>query len=221
MRYKGILIPIALLGFVLACASKTKMTVTQSPGVDQIPSSIAVYPLLTTQPIIQGRPVDRRSIRSLSVDSREGEMFIEAPAESKLIVNIESQLLTGLLSADLAYYGFSLKELPVEIPDTESKKVTFAVSLDLLRRMNEDYGVDAVLIGNVYFSRDRYEPSKHFVKAAYFKLVDVETLDILCHLSLYYDYEGLDLESAAQAIAAELAAMAGLDSEEVSLAPEH
>jgi hypothetical protein len=155
----------------------------------------------------------------LSVDSREGEMFIEAPAQSKLIVNMESQLLTGLLSSDLAYYGFSLKELPVEIPDTESKEVSFAVSLDLLRRMKKDYGVEAVLIGNVYFSRDLYEPSRHLVKAAYIKLIDVETLDILCHISMYYDNEGLDLESAAQAVAAELAIMAGLEPREVGLAP--
>jgi hypothetical protein len=151
--------------------------------------------------------------------SRGDEIFIEPPAESKLVVNFQSQLLTGLLSSELANHGFTLKELPVEMPDNEGKVVSFVVSLDLLRRLNEDYGVKAVLIGNVYLSPERYQSSTHLVNAAYLKLVDVETLDILCHISVIHENEGVDLEATAQAVAAELAGMANLPSKEVGLGP--
>ena len=128
-------------------------------------------------------------------------------------VTPQSQMLTGLLSSELAYYGFDLKELPVEIPDDdqtdETNKNVFFISLDLLERLREEYGVEAILIGNVMM---KYVPrySRTLVTAAYLKLVDIETLDVLCQVHLLSEDYGEDIDKAANALASELALEAGL-----------
>lgn len=208
-----------LCGLTVSCVDRGRMTATQSPDVQQIPRSIAVYPLLTTE---LPRPQPQfKSIRAMTLEKRDRDLFIEAPAESKLVVNMQSQLLTGLLSGDLAHHGFKLKELPIETPDSGSDKTSFTVSLDLLKRLKRDYGTEAVLIGNIYFARDSYDASKYMVKAAYLKLVDAETLDILCHISMNHEYEGFELEEAAWSVAAELASMAKLAPAEVGPSPSN
>lgn len=188
------------------------MTTIRSPGVDRIPTTICIHPLLSS-------PASRRYIikENLNISREHGSVYITPPAESKLVITPRSQMLTGLLSSELAYYGFDLKELPVEVPDEsetgESSKNVFFISLDLLKNLRENYGVEAILVGNVMMS---YVPrsSRTIVTAAYLKLVDIETLDVLCQVYLLSEDYGEDMDEAAAALASELALEAGLASVE-------
>ena len=185
-----------------------KLTTIRSPGVDRIPTTICVHPLLCS-------PARRRYIpkESLNVTRKKNQVYIAPPAEVRLSVTPQSQMLTGLLSSELAYYGFDLKELPVEIPDDSGEEDTdrnvFFISLDLLESLREDYGVEAILVGNVMMD---YVPrsSRTLVTAAYLKLVDIETLDVLCQVHLLSEDYGEEMEDAAAALASELALEAGL-----------
>jgi hypothetical protein len=211
MRTSPVLLTLAAVTLVAGCAARGRLTATRSPGVETLPRNIAIYPLLTTD------SPRRLAIHPRNVDPRaqtldRGEIFLEAPADSRLVVDLHSQLLTGLLASDLAYHGFELKELPVELPESHPhEKVTrFAISLKLLDTLREDYDVQAVLVGNVFIVPDRIRPPERMVKVAYLKLIDIATLDILAHLSLTYDDAGGTLEGAAAAIAEEMAALAQL-----------
>jgi len=185
-----------------------KLTTIRSPGVDRIPTTICIHPLLSS-------PARRRYVTSDDVVmSRERDrVYITPPTEVSLTVTPQSQMLTGLLSSELAYYGFDLKELPVEIPDDaesgEMKRNIFFISLDLLKRLREEYGVEAILIGNVMMD---YVPrySRTLVTAAYLKLVDIESLEVLCQVHLLSEDYGEDMDKAADALASELALEAGL-----------
>jgi hypothetical protein len=192
------------------------VTTTRPPGAARIPVTVGLYPLLTTEVA----KAHRGELRVLDMfeDRGHDQIYITAPAESKLVVTLQSQMMSDILEAELSYTGFKLKQLPVGTPvgeDSDEKK--FVVSLELLETMREDYGLRAVLIGNVYFGQDRYQPGKMLVRAAHVKVVDAATLDVLCHISLAYD-EGYfaTIEEASQEIAAELGAQAGLSPPEAS-----
>jgi hypothetical protein len=105
-----------------------------------------------------------------------------------------------------------LKELPVESPSEQSEKAenSFFVSLETLKNLREDYGLDAVLVGNAYFVADQRDPTVVWVRAAYLRLVDTKTLDVLCHVSISDKYRGDSMEGAAQSLARALAKEAGL-----------
>lgn len=211
MKTSFLLVSILTATLIAGCASNGRLTATRSPGVETLPKNIAIYPLLTTD------TPRRLSIRPMVLDPKaetldRGEIYLEAPADSRLVVDLHSQLLTGLLASDLSYHGFTLKELPVELPKTgPDRKITrFAISLELLDHLREDYELDAVLVGNAYIVEDVLRPHERRVKVAYLKLIDIESLDILAHLSLTYDGEGGSLEDVAASIAAEMAAMTHL-----------
>jgi len=208
MKGKHVL-SVLLFLLLIGCANLGgKLTTIRSPGVDRIPTTICIHPLLSS-------PARRRYlIKENVVISRERDrLYIAPPTEVNLIVTPQSQMFTGLLSSELAYYGFDLKELPVEIPDDaetgETKKNVFFISLDLLNRLREEYGVEAILIGNVMMD---YVPrySRTLVTAAYLKLVDIESLEILCQVHLLSEDYGEDMDKAAGALASELALEAGL-----------
>ena len=114
-----------------------------------------------------------------STRASDDRLYIVAPAETKLASTMQSQLMTGLLSARLSENGFTLKELPVEAPpeQCERDQNTFFVSLETLRHLREDYGLEAILVGNVYFVADERDPTVIWVRAAYLRLVDTGTLD--------------------------------------------
>ena len=184
-----------------------KLTTIRSPGVERIPTTICVHPILSS-------PMGRRIItqRELKVSRQDDRVYIAPPAEVRLSVTPQSQMLTGLLSSELAYFGFELKELPVEIPEdseADETKNIFFISLDLLKSLREDYGVEAILVGNAMMN---YVPrnSRTLVTAAYLKLVDIETLDVLCQVHLLSEDYGENLDEAARALASELALEAGL-----------
>ncbi len=185
-----------------------KLTTIRSPGVDRIPTTICVYPLLSSP--VQQRYIPREEV---VLSRRKDRIYIASPTEVRLSVTPRSQMFTGLLSSELAYYGFDLKELPVEIPDDaeegDARGNVFFVSLDLLERLKEEYGVEAILVGNVMMEyAHRY--SRTLVTAAYLKLVDIETLDVLCQVHLLSEDYGEDLDDAAAALASELALEAGI-----------
>ena len=52
--------------------------------------------------------------------------------------------------------------------------------------------------------------SRTLVTAAYLKLVDIESLDVLCQVHLLAEEYGEELDEAADALASELALEAGL-----------
>lgn len=200
---------VLLFLLLIGCANLGgKLTTIRSPGVDRIPKTICIHPLLSS-------PARRRYfIKENVVVTRERDrVYIAPPTEVSLIVTPQSQMFTGLLSSELAYYGFDLKELPVEIPDNtesgETKKNVFFISLDLLKSLREEYGVEAILIGNVMMD---YVPrySRTLVTAAYLKLVDIESLEVLCQVYLLSEDYGEDMDKAADALASELALEAGL-----------
>jgi len=195
-----------------------RVVVTPAAGVEKIPTKIAVYPLLTAEgvkAIAQPRsyPMTTASASTRASDDR---LYIVAPAETKLVSTMQSQLLTGILSARLSENGFTLKELPVEAPleQGEKEQNTFFVSLETLKHLREGYGLEAILVGNVYFVADGRDPTVIWVRAAYLRLVDTQTLDVLCHVSISDKYRGESMESAAQALALALAKKAKLVSTE-------
>ena len=222
---------LVLLAVFAACATmKPRVLVTPAPGLESIPTTIAVYPLLSTryrEPIQFTRPLEVNStLRDGGEEEGEGDpderrerrgIYISPPTESSLIVTGASQFFGDLLTAELAYHGFRIKQLPVESwpgaddgdgnRDAARGERQFYVSMDLLDRLREDFGLEAVLLGNVYFQRAGADPREVEVTAAYVKLVDVETLDVVCHVSFTNEFHGTDAEDVVDRIATELAGM--------------
>jgi hypothetical protein len=201
------------------CASMDeRVVVTPAAGVEKIPTKIAVYPLLTAEAVkIIAQPrYSPMTTGAASTRASDDRLYIVAPAETKLVSTMQSQLMTSLLSAQLSDNGFTLKELPVEAPAEQSEKDqnTFFVSLETLKRLREDYGLEAILVGNVYFVADEHDPTIILVRAAYLRLVDTATLDVLCHVSISDKYRGDSMEGAAQILARALAQEAKLVSAE-------
>jgi len=186
-----------------------RVIVTRSAGVERIPTKIAVYPLLTSE---AAQVIHQPRYFPMTTRAADDRMYIVAPAETKLVSTVQSQLLTSLLSAELSGRGFTLKELPVEAPSEQSEKDqnTFFVSLETLRHLREDYGLEAILVGNVYFVADERDPTVIWVRAAYLRLVDTGTLDVLCHVSISDKYGGDSMEDAARGLALALAKEAKL-----------
>ena len=208
-----------LAAVACGCASiDDRVVVTPAAGVGKIPTKIAVYPLLTAEAVkmITQPRVHPMITASASTRTADDRLYIVAPAETKLVSTMQSQLLTSLLSAGLSENGFTLKELPVEVPSEQSEmdRNSFFVSLETLKRLREDYGLEAILVGNAYFVADERDPSVIWVRAAYLRLVDTQTLDVLCHVSISDKYRGESMESAAQALALALAKEAKLVSAE-------
>jgi hypothetical protein len=196
----------------------TRVLVTPGAGYDTVPRTVAVYPMLSTeflQPM--QAPVRRDDIRVYPQrrgeggDDKEG-IYIAPPTESKLLVTGHSQLFSDLLAADLAYHGFTIKQLPVEASvgnggnDDDGQR--FYVSMELLDRLRDEFGLEAVLLGNVYFER-AYPDADLDVTTAYIKVVDVKTLDIVCQVSITNEFAGIDIEEAVERLATELAGAGG------------
>ena len=80
-------------------------------------------------------------------------------------------MMTDLISKDMLYYGFDLRELPVEIPENsssdDSNDKTFSISLELLEYLREEYNVHAIMIGNALFSMNPYSSNVVEVHSAH------------------------------------------------------
>lgn len=197
-------------------ATGANITSTKTAGVDRIPGKIGFYPLLST-------PVDRYEhypgsrVRALSAKRVGENVVITPPVEFKLSMTQESQILTGMISTQLSTHGFSLKELPVEVLPDDDESIThesrreFVISLNLLEQLREEYGLQALIIGNAFFLVERrpgFVPEKRVI-SAHIKIIDIESLDVLAQVNLPYDEYGEEMIPVADAIASELARMAG------------
>ena len=196
---------IAVVGGALACQSAPQMQTVRSPSAEKIPLGVVVHPLFSTEIRAGGM------IRSgVMLNSNRENVYISPPAETSLKVTGPSQRLTSDLSMQLAARGFKLSELPVESPAGQGdNKNAFAVSLALLDDLRTTHNVGAILIGNAFFSTAPYYSDTR-VTDCYVKVVDVETLEVLCQVSLPHDAEGRDMQEIARYIADELAIEAGL-----------
>jgi hypothetical protein len=74
--------------------------------------------------------------------------------------------------------------------------------------LREHFDLQAILIGNVYFSGGRRDWG---VSAAYMRLVDIETLDVLCHVTVTGGDFPLGVEECVRDVAEQLARLAGLN----------
>jgi hypothetical protein len=188
---------------------------TPSTDVEEIPKTLAVYPILANSR--SSGPI-RYPAEAIKVQRREDKIYIVPATEARLVVTTHSEIFTGLVSSELADYGFKLKTLPLEVLEGDNlggkDEKTFVVSLETIRHMRENYGLEALLIGNVFFIGDPYDPGEPAVRLFYVKLVDAETLDILCHVSGDYRDYGTEMERAAYDIGLELAKFAKLAKEE-------
>ncbi len=202
-----------LMATVCGCfTSQERVTVTPVEGVERLPTRIAVYPLLTAEWV---QTTERPKYFPATTASADDRLYIVAPAETKLVSTMHSQLLTAMLAAQLSKRGFTLKELPVEAPSdrAENEGTSFFVSLETLKHLREDYGLEGILVGNVYLAPDDRDRSVIRVKAVYLRLVDTATLDVLCHVWIPDSYAGESMEEAAQSLAFSLAREAKLISE--------
>jgi hypothetical protein len=193
--------------------SGVRVNSTLSPSVEQIPTVVGIYPLLSSPVRPHGSlELSMRKLTSSGVDEREA--YIVPPTETKLVLTQQSQIMTDLLSAELASGGFTLKQLPVELRDGDDKNgdgngEVFVMSLSLLNHLQENYDLGAVVLGNVFFVTDPYDRTVQ-VSVAYLKVVDVQTLDVLAQITGIYDKPGESIGAVANSMAAELTAMAGL-----------
>lgn len=193
---------------------------TLSTGVDRIPAKLGLYPFLSTPIQTYGKRYDHimRHKESLSVRRKPDNVVIVPPAETDLSVTRESQIMTGLISTQLAARGFSLKELPVEVlprgndPYAKKEDNRFVISLNLLEQLRDEYGFKALIVGNAFFITEvgRGLPPEQRVISAHLKVVDITTLDVLGQVNLTYDSYGVDMNDVSEYLAAELAEMAGL-----------
>lgn len=84
---------------------------------------------------------------------------------------------------------------------------SFGLGLGLLRQLREDYGLQAVVVGNVNFVREPAYPDEPSVAAGFLRLIDIETLDVLAYVALDRG-QGLAPAVAARAMANELVQLA-------------
>ena len=195
---------------------------TLTAGVDTIPATLGLYPLLST-PIRKYSGVYSDIVHhreTLAVKRRMPDnVVIVPPIESELTVTRESQILTGLVSTQLSTFGFSLKEIPVEaLPEDEGRygdtgsDRQYAISINLLERLREEYGIGALIVGSAFFVTEagRGLPPEQRVVSAHLKVIDIATLDLLGQVNLSYDSYGVDMNVVAEMMAEELAYMAGL-----------
>lgn len=202
----GLLVMVSIAAGCLAMGNS--VTGNLSQDIDRIPTTIGVYPLLSV-PVAPGHP----RFGSLDVRAEQDGVYIVPPSESRLVVTAESQILTGFISSELLSLGFDLKEVPVEAADGDlspGRGGVFVITLELLRSLRAEYGLEAILIGNAIFGRCPSDPSERCVNAAYLKVVDVESLDVLAQVTLSYDKIGSDINVAAREMALALAMMAEL-----------
>ncbi|MCP4571030.1 MAG: hypothetical protein GY838_01635 [bacterium] len=193
-----------------ACVPNTGVRTIPAPGVDRIPTTLAMHALLSNPlPVSPGHPRRYRAMGHRSAMAGT-EIHLVPPTESELAVTPAGQLLTGELSARLSAHGFDLLELPYETVDNDGT-VAYTISLATLAELRHELGLGAVLVGNVFCSRVGGRGlSKVIVEAAYLKVIDTATLEVLCQVSVPYDEYGHDLHDVAGALADELARMAGL-----------
>ena len=205
---KPISIGIAFFLFVMGCAGPPVMESIRTPGAQNIPLGIVLHPLLSTQTEVS--TWGRMGSVTLSNRTRDS-LYIEPPAKTTMQVTGLSERLTNMLTVELSRRGFKLRELPVEATLNKNENA-FAVSLALLDELRERNDVHAILIGNAFFSRQY--GSESYVTDMYVKVVNVETLEVMCQIIIDHDTMGWSMPDVANQVADELAINAGLPIEQ-------
>ena len=209
MRMRSLVL---LFATCFGCTSQPEVRLVPGVDVSDIPSTVAIYPILTTESKTQevGPVIVQFDDSGSSVDL--DRVYIQPPSETKLLVTAQSQQMTDLLHAELSYQGFKVKELPIEVPDEwggdADGNPTFYLSVGLLQHLKENFGFEAIILGNVYFASNRRGDVG--VRAAYLRLVEIGTLDVLCHVSIDGGDFSMGLVESAESVAAKLARMANL-----------
>jgi hypothetical protein len=124
-----------------------------------------------------------------------------------------SERLTNLLTVELSRRGFKLRELPVAATPAKDEN-TFAVSLALLDDLRTRNDVHAILIGNAFFGRSYNGMGDSYVTDMYVKVVNTETLEVMCQIIIDHDTMGWSMPDVANEVADELAVNAGLPIEQ-------
>jgi len=178
---------------------------TISAGADRIPTSIGIFPLVSAPRAPMGN-------RRILFGAEKNKIYISPPAETKLAITPMSQIFTGLITSKLSSHGFNLRELPVEVPDGESngKHRVFVISLGLLKELHDKYGLEAILLGSVFFNKPGGSLSETRATSMHLKLVDAESLEILFQITMPFDEYGEDVNDLAYRAARRMAEMAGL-----------
>lgn len=160
-------------------------------------------PRKTVQPALSGFDLllrDCRKVRSLWVSAANQPRRILdralLPACHGITEVSPVQMLPGTQK------GPSMKE-----PASE----TFVLSLQLMNQLREEYGVEALVVGNAFFIQ---EPShmgflEKKVAFAHLKLVDSRTLDMIAQVMLPYSTKGRDLNEVGRNLAQGFAETAG------------
>ncbi len=194
-----------ILGGCLATGAERRLITTPAPGARLVPRTVAVHPLLSTVPAAPGS----RIVAPLTAERRSGEVVLQPPARSELLVTGPSQMLTDLFEAELSYAGFRLKALPVQPePIAEGQPEAFGIGLDLLARLRREFGLQAVVVGNAHFTTDPATPGSQHVAAAFLRVIDIASLDVLAHVALEPG-PGLEMSDVAAVLAGEMARLAG------------
>jgi hypothetical protein len=193
---------------IIGCASTNPVRTTRSPGVERIPTTIAMHALLSNT-----APTSHfGSMRLMSKNSKQN-VYLAPPTKSQMYVTPLSQMLTSELMVQMAQLGFDLRELPYEIKESSdsARPDSYVISLDLLDDLRHQHGLEAVIVGNVYFMSDASRHSREKrVSAAYLKVIDTNTLEVLCQVNMPYQEYGREMNRLAESMARELAIMAGL-----------
>ena len=115
--------------------------------------------------------------------------------------------MTDLVSTALMSRGFQLKQLPVSVKDQDGKTTgdgkVFYIGMDSLKEMQATYGVNAVMLGNVFITIERSagNMSEKRVVSAHIKIVDIKTLDILAQVTLPDSAHGFTMDETSEEIA--------------------
>jgi hypothetical protein len=200
---KPIHIGVAFFLFAMGCAGPPVMESIRTPGAEKIPLGIVLHPLLSSQ-------TESGWGRAAALYSQDrGSLYITPPAKTTMQVTGLSERLTNMLTVELSRRGFKLRELPVEATPAKDEN-TFAVSLALLDELRERNDVHAILIGNAFFARPYNGMGDSYVTDMYVKVVNVETLEVMCQIIIDHDTMGWAMPDVANEVADELAINAGL-----------
>ena len=221
-----LLIPFLFL--ILGCdtlPARINLVAVKSNGVEHIPLKLGIFPFLSTP--IQGSgtgtaysfySAGEGSLKSATSVSKMGDNVAITPAaDTDLLVTQESQIMTDMLSTDLSSYGFTLKQLPVEMQTDKNtdpnKRKGFFISMNLLNDLRSNYGIEAIALCDAFFIlKYNYGASaEKRVVSAHVKIIDTKTLDVLAQVNLPYLADGFNLNDTSAGMADSIARLADLD----------
>jgi|SRR5579859_686119 len=217
------LFPLILL---LGCLpDRVELKAFKTQGVDHIPTKIGFFTFLSNA--VQGsygtpyQYYGASEARILSATPRikktESNVAIVPATGMDLVITPDGQMLTDLVTTSLAAKGFSLKQLPVEMQEAKDKEQkaskSFYISLNLLMELKEKFGIEAIALGDAFFttvmSGTSYRPETR-VTMAHIKIVDITTLDVLAEVSTPYQMDGFNINQTSDALAESLGELAGI-----------